>query len=154
MTTFFHFRHIIAFYVFLGLFLLFKNYNDVFPMFIISSVILGEVYVLLFTSINMLITDLRVYPVEYIYVFLYSVMVVIAICVNRYNHYIAAGFGLSIILVLITVIDILFHKGFRDNIFIYNLFFFTLIISNLLVVIGSYNKIKEEKRLELEEYAG
>ena len=153
MTTFFHFRHIIAFYVFLGLFLLFKNYNDVFPMFIISSVILGEVYVLLFTSINMLITDLRVYPVEYIYVFLYSVMVVIAICVNRYNHYIAAGFGLSIILVLITVIDILFHKGFRDNIFIYNLFFFTLIISNLLVVIGSYNKIKEEKRLELEEYA-
>lgn len=154
MTTFFHFRHIIAFYVFLGLFLLFKNYNDVFPMFIISSVILGEVYVLLFTSINMLITDLRVYPVEYIYVFLYSVMVVIAICVNRYNHYIAAGFGLSIILVLITVIDILFNKGFRDNIFIYNLFFFTLIISNLLVVIGSYNKIKEEKRLELEEYAG
>lgn len=154
MTTFFHFRHIIAFYVFLGLFLLFKNYNDVFPMFIISSVILGEVYVLLFTPINMLITDLRVYPVEYIYVFLYSVMVVIAICVNRYNHYIAAGFGLSIILVLITVIDILFHKGFRDNIFIYNLFFFTLIISNLLVVIGSYNKIKEEKRLELEEYAG
>lgn len=154
MTTFFQFRHIIAFYVFLGLFLLFKNYNDVFPMFIISSVILGEVYVLLFTSINMLITDLRVYPVEYIYVFLYSVMVVIAICVNRYNHYIAAGFGLSIILVLITVIDILFHKGFRDNIFIYNLFFFTLIISNLLVVIGSYNKIKEEKRLELEEYAG
>ena len=154
MTTFFHFRHIIAFYVFLGLFLLFKNYNDVFPMFIISSVILGEVYVLLFTSINMLITDLRVYPVEYIYVFLYSVMVVIAICVNRYNHYIAAGFGLSIILVLITVIVFLFHKGFRDNIFIYNLFFFTLIISNLLVVIGSYNKIKEEKRLELEEYAG
>lgn len=154
MTTFFHFRHIIAFYLFLGLFLLFKNYNDVFPMFIISSVILGEVYILLFTSINMLITDLRVYPIEYVYIFLYSIMVIIAVCVNRYNHYIAAGFGLSIILVLITVIDILFHKGFRDNIFIYNLFFFTLIISNLLVVIGSYNKIKEEKRLELEEYAG
>ncbi len=154
MTTFFYFRHIIAFYVFLGLFLLFKNYNDVFPMFVISSVILGEVYVLLFTPINMLITDLRVYPVEYIYVFLYSTIVVIAMCVNKYNHYIAAGFGLSIILILITIIDILFHKGFKDNIFIYNLFFFTLIISNLLVVIGSYNKIKEEKRLELEEYAG
>ena len=81
-------------------------------------------------------------------------MVVIAMCVNKYNHYIAAGFGLSIILILINIIDILFNKGFKDNIFIYNLFFFTLIISNLLVVIGSYNKIKEEKRLELEEYAG
>lgn len=153
MTTFFHLRHIIAFYIFLGLFLLFKNYNDVFPMFIISAVILGEIYILLFTPINMLITDLRVYPVEYIYVFLYSIMVVIAICINRYNHYISAGFGLSIILILITVIDILLHKGFKDNIFIYNLFFLTLIVSNLLVVIGSYNKIKEERRLELEEYA-
>lgn len=154
VAAFFHFRHVITFYIFLGLFLLFKNYNDVFPMFIISSVILGEVYVLLFTSINILITDLRVYPVEYIDVFLYSIMVVIAICVNRYNHYIAAGFGLSIILALITVIDILFNKSFRDNIFMYNLFFFTLIISNLLVVTGSYNKIKGEKRMALEKYAG
>ena len=154
MTTFFHFRHIIIFYMFLGLFLLFKNYNDVFPMFIISSVIFGEVYVLLFTSINMLITDLRVYPVEYIYLFLYSIMAVISICVNRYNHYISAGFGLSIILVLITAADILFNKSFRNNIFIYNLLFFTLIISNLLVATGSYNKIKEEKRMALEKYAG
>ena len=154
MTTFFHFRHIIIFYMFLGLFLLFKNYTDVFPMFIISSVIFGEVYVLLFTSINMLITDLRVYPVEYIYLFLYSIMAVISICVNRYNHYISAGFGLSIILVLITAADILFNKSFRNNIFIYNLLFFTLIISNLLVATGSYNKIKEEKRMALEKYAG
>lgn len=153
MTTFFHFRHIIAFYLFLGLFLLFKNYNDVFPMFIISAVILGEVYILLFSSINMLITELRIYPIEYIYIFLYAAMVVIAICVNRYNHYIAAGFGLSVILIIIAGVDILYHKGFKDNVIIYNIFFFTLIISNLLVVIGSHSKIKEEKRLELEEYA-
>ena len=151
--TFFHLRHIIAFYLFLGLFLLFKNYNDVFPMFIISAVILGEVYILLFSSINMLITELRIYPIEYINIFLYAAMVVIAICVNRYNHYIAAGFGLSVILIIIAGVDILYHKGFKDNVIIYNIFFFTLIISNLLVVIGSHNKIKEEKRLELEEYA-
>lgn len=151
--TFFHLRHIIAFYLFLGLFLLFKNYNDVFPMFIISAVILGKVYILLFSSINMLITELRIYPIEYIYIFLYAAMVVIAICVNRYNHYIAAGFGLSVILIIIAGVDVLFHKGFKDNVIIYNIFFFTLIISNLLVVIGSYSKIKEEKRLELEEYA-
>lgn len=154
MKTFFHLRHIIAFYLFLGLFLLFKNYNDVFPMFIIAAVILGEVYVLLFTSMNILVTELRIYPIEYVYIFLYAAMVVIAICVNRYNHYIAAGFGLSIILIIIAGVDILFHKGFKDNVIIYNIFFFTLIISNLLVVIGSYNKIKEEKRLELEGYAG
>ena len=151
--TFFHLRHIIAFYLFLGLFLLFKNYNDVFPMFIISAVILGEVYILLFSSINMLITELRIYPIEYINIFLYAAMVVIAICVNRYNHYIAAGFGLSVILIIIAGVDILYHKGFKDNVIIYNIFFFTLVISNLLVVIGSHNKIKEEKRLELEEYA-
>ena len=151
--TFFHLRHIIAFYLFLGLFLLFKNYNDVFPMFIISAVILGEVYILLFLSINMLITELRIYPIEYINIFLYAAMVVIAICVNRYNHYIAAGFGLSVILIIIAGVDILYHKGFKDNVIIYNIFFFTLIISNLLVVIGSHSKIKEEKRLELEEYA-
>ena len=150
---FFHLRHIIAFYLFLGLFLLFKNYNDVFPMFIISAVILGEVYILLFSPINMLITELRIYPIEYIYIFLYAAMVVIAICVNRYNHYIAAGFGLSVILIIIAGVDILYHKGFKDNVIIYNIFFFTLIISNLLVVIGSHSKIKEEKRLELEEYA-
>lgn len=153
VKTFFQLRHIIAFYLFLGLFLLFKNYNDVFPMFIISAVILGEVYILLFSSINMLITELRIYPIEYIYIFLYAAMVVIAICVNRYNHYIAAGFGLSVILIIIAGVDVLFHKGFKNNVIIYNIFFFTLIISNLLVVIGSYSKIKEEKRLELEEYA-
>lgn len=154
MKTFFHLRHIIAFYIFLGLFLLFKNYNDVFPMFIISAVILGEVYVLLFTPITMLITDLRIYPVEYIYVFLYSIMFVIAVCISRYNYYIAAGFGLSFILILVTMSDILFNAGFQDNIYVYNLFFFTLIVSNLFVVFGSYSKIKEEKRLELEQYAG
>ncbi len=150
MTTFLNLKHIIAFYVFLGLFLLFKNYNDVFPMFIISAVILGEIYILLFNSMNILITDLRIYPVEYVYVFLYTVMLVIAVCINRYNNYIAAGFSLSIILVLITVLDILFNEGFKTNIFVYNLFFFTLIISNLFVVIGTYKKIKEEKRMELE----
>ena len=150
MTTFLNLKHIIAFYVFLGLFLLFKNYNDVFPMFIISAVILGEIYILLFNSMNILITDLRIYPVEYVYVFLYTVMFVIAVCINRYNNYIAAGFSLSIILVLITVLDILFNEGFKTNIFVYNLFFFTLIISNLFVVIGTYKKIKEEKRMELE----
>ncbi len=77
-------------------------------------------------------------------------MFVIAVCINRYNNYIAAGFSLSIILVLITVLDILFNEGFKTNIFVYNLFFFTLIISNLFVVIGTYKKIKEEKRMELE----
>lgn len=153
VKTFFQLRHIIAFYILLGLFLLFKNYNDVFPMFIISAVILGEIYILLFTPINMLITDLRIYPVEYIYVFLYSIMVVTSVCINKYNHYISAGFGLSIILLLITMINILFNRDFKENIFIYNLFFLVLIVSNLLVVIGSYHKIKEEKRLELEEYA-
>lgn len=153
MTTFFHFRHIIAFYMFLGLFLLFKNYNDVFPMFIISAVILGEIYIILFPSINMLITDLRVYPIEYIYMFLYSVMLVLSVCVNRYNHCIAIGFSLSFILILITLSDVLFSVGYKDNIYIYHIFFFTLIISNLFVVYGSYHKIKEEKRMELGEYA-
>lgn len=150
MKTFFHFRHIIAFYLFLGLFLLFKNYNDVFPMFLISAVILGEIYIMLFSPISMLFKEFRVYPVEYIYVFLYALMFVTAVCISRYNHYIAAGFSLSAVLIIITLSDILFNTGFKKNILMYNLYFFTLIISNLLVVIGSYNKLKKEKRLELE----
>ncbi len=153
MTILFNIRFIIAFYLYIGLFLLCKHYSDIFLMLIISAVIMGEIYILFFTPVNIILSNLRVYPLEYVYLFLYSLMFVAAVCVNQYNHYISVGFGLYFLLIIVTLIAVLFNTGFYDNMYVYKLFFFVSVVSSLFVAIGSYGQINDEKELGLEQYA-
>ena len=89
-------RKLIAFYMLLGLYLLFKNYNDTFPMLIIGLTI-------------------------------------------------AAGFALSIVPFIMSLIGILMGATFTANSTGYNVIMISFIIANILAAYGSYRHIKQEQ---------
>ena len=147
-TIILYIRYYIAFYIFLGLILLFKNHNDVFPMFVISVAILVETYVLLFSTFDKTVGTIRLYPIEYAYVFIYALMIVISVCLSRYHKLMAFGFSLSFILMICSLYNIFATGDFKNSFIAYNLNFIVMIISNILAAVGAHSKIKEEKRLE------
>lgn len=145
-----HLRDIISFYIFIGLFLLFRYHNNTFLMLISAVLILCETYILLFNSINALLSGLRIYPIEYIYLFLYVLLFVVSVYVKRYDKTISLGYSLSLILILIYLLEIFLGIGHGNNIFLYNILFISFIISNIFVVVGSYNKLQDVKKMELQ----
>ena len=147
-TIILNIRYYIAFYIFLGLFLLFKNHNDVFPMFVIAVAILVETYVLLFSTLDKTVGTIRLHPIEYVYVFIYALMTVISVCLSRYHKLMAFGFSLSFILMICALYNIFATDDFKNTFIAYNLNFIVMIISNILAAVGAHSKIKEEKRLE------
>ncbi|MDY5050325.1 MAG: hypothetical protein SPF17_02800, partial [Candidatus Mucispirillum faecigallinarum] len=152
ITIILYIRYYIAFYTFLGLFLLFKNHNDVFPMFVIAVAILVETYVLLFSTLDKTVGTIRLYPLEYVYVFIYALMTVISVCLSRYHKLMAFGFSLSFILMILSLLSVFFPDDFKNSFIAYNVNFIIMIISNILAAVGAYSKIKEEKRLETYSY--
>lgn len=145
MASFFtNVRRFIAFYMLLGLYLLFKHYNDVFPMLLIAFVVALEMYVILYPSLNSLLPADTIYPLNYIYTYIYGLMFILSISLSKYSVYLSIGFSLSIISFLVSLINILFDVAYLDSIFLYNLLFISLIIANIFAAIGSYKKIKQE----------
>lgn len=137
-------RRLIAFYMLLGLYLLFKNYNDTFPMLIIAFVVALEMYVILYQSLETLLPAGTLYPLKYVYMYIYGLMFILAVCLSKYCLMVAAGFALSIISFTMSLISILAGITYNANGIVYNAILLSLIIANMLVAYGSYKKIKQE----------
>lgn len=138
-------RRLIAFYMLLGLYLLFKNYNDTFPMFIIAFVVVLEMYVILYPSLGTLLPSDALYSLKYVYMYIYGLMFILSISLSKYCLTIAAGFALSIVPFIISVIEILMGATFTANSAGYNVIMISLIIANMLAAYGSYRHIKQEQ---------
>lgn len=138
-------RRLIAFYMLLGLYLLFKNYNDTFPMFIIAFVVVLEMYVILYPSLGTLLPSDALYPLKYVYTYIYGLMFILSISLSKYCLTIAAGFALSIVPFIISVIEILMGATFTANSAGYNVIMISLIIANMLAAYGSHRHIKQEQ---------
>lgn len=138
-------RRLIAFYMLLGLYLLFKNYNDTFPMFIIAFVVVLEMYVILYPSLGTLLPSDTLYPLKYVYTYIYGLMFILSISLSKYCLTIAAGFALSIVPFIISVIEILMGATFTANSAGYNVIMISLIIANMLAAYGSHRHIKQEQ---------
>lgn len=138
-------RRLIAFYMLLGLYLLFKNYNDTFPMFIIAFVVVLEMYVILYPSLGTLLPSDALYPLKYVYMYIYGLMFILSISLSKYCLTIAAGFALSIVPFIISVIEILMGATFTANSAGYNVIMISLIIANMLAAYGSHRHIKQEQ---------
>lgn len=138
-------RRLIAFYMLLGLYLLFKNYNDTFPMFIIAFVVVLEMYVILYPSLGTLLPSDALYPLKYVYMYIYGLMFILSISLSKYCLTIAAGFALSIVPFIISVIEILMGATFTANSAGYTVIMISLIIANMLTAYGSHRHIKQEQ---------
>lgn len=138
-------RRLIAFYMLLGLYLLFKNYNDIFPMYLIAFVVALEVYVILYPSLSTLLPSDTLYSLKYVYMYIYGLMFILSISLSKYSLIIASGFSLSIISFMVSFIDILTNSSYANDKFIYNMIIISLIIANILAAYGSYKQMKREK---------
>lgn len=138
-------RKLIAFYMLLGLYLLFKNYNDTFPMLIIAFVVALEMYVILYPSLGTLLPSDTLYPLKYVYMYIYGLMFILSISLSKYCLTIAAGFALSIVPFIMSLIGILMGATFTANSAWYNAIMISLIIANMLAAYGSYRHIKQEQ---------
>lgn len=138
-------RKLIAFYMLLGLYLLFKNYNDTFPMLIIAFVVALEMYVILYPSLGTLLPSDTLYPLKYVYMYIYGLMFILSISLSKYCLTIAAGFALSIVPFIMSLIGILMGATFTANSAGYNVIMISLIIANMLAAYGSYRHIKQEQ---------
>lgn len=138
-------RRLIAFYMLLGLYLLFKNYNDTFPMFIIAFVVVLEMYVILYPSLGTLLPSDALYPLKYVYMYIYGLMFILSISLSKYCLTIAAGFALSIVPFIMSLIGILMGATFTANSAWYNVIMISLIIANMLAAYGSHRHIKQEQ---------
>ena len=138
-------RRLIAFYMLLGLYLLFKNYNDTFPMLIIAFVVALEMYVILYPSLGTLLPSDTLYPLKYVYMYIYGLMFILSISLSKYCLTIAAGFALSIVPFIMSLIGILMGATFTANSAGYNVIMISLIIANMLAAYGSYRHIKQEQ---------
>lgn len=138
-------RRLIAFYMLLGLYLLFKNYNDTFPMLIIAFVVALEMYVILYPSLGTLLPSDTLYPLKYVYMYIYGLMFILSISLSKYCLTIAAGFALSIVPFIMSLIRILMGVTFTANSAGYNVIMISLIIANMLAAYGSYRHIKQEQ---------
>lgn len=138
-------RKLIAFYMLLGLYLLFKNYNDTFPMLIIAFVVALEMYVILYPSLGTLLPSDTLYPLKYVYMYIYGLMFILSISLSKYCLTIAAGFALSIVPFIMSLIGILMGATFTANSAGYNVIMISFIIANMLAAYGSYRHIKQEQ---------
>lgn len=138
-------RKLIAFYMLLGLYLLFKNYNDTFPMLIIAFVVALEMYVILYPSLGTLLPSDTLYPLKYVYMYIYGLMFILSISLSKYCLTIAAGFALSIVPFIMSLIRILMGATFTANSAGYNVIMISFIIANMLAAYGSYRHMKQEQ---------
>ncbi len=138
-------RKLIAFYMLLGLYLLFKNYNDTFPMLIIAFVVALEMYVILYPSLGTLLPSDTLYPLKYVYMYIYGLMFILSISLSKYCLTIAAGFALSIVPFIMSLIGILMGATFTANSAGYNVIMISFIIANMLAAYGSYRHMKQEQ---------
>lgn len=135
-------RRLIAFYMLLGLYLLFKNYNDLFPMFLIAFVVALEMYVILYPSLASFFPSDTLYPLQYLYMYIYGLMAILSISLSKYCLTIASGFALSIIPFIISLVSIFTDISYINNNYMYNII---IIFANILTAYGSYKQMKREQ---------
>lgn len=135
-------RKYVALYMFLSFYMLFKNYKDIFPMFLVSFIFFLEIYVILFPSLSHLLISITSYSYSYTYMYIYGLMSILSLSLLKYNKYIAYGYGTSLVPFIFTLIGIFTNLSYKNNYIIYFSLFFALVVANTLVCIGAYKQIK------------
>lgn len=144
MLNFIHnIRKMITFYIFLGLFLLFRSHQDMFSIFLMSFIVICELYIIIYAALYNVFPSYMVYNIEYLYAAINAVLFVLSVNIVKYSKIMAYGFSLSGILFIISLISVFSDLSYKNTSFVFYLFFTSLFFANILISIGAYKKIKQ-----------
>lgn len=136
-------RKMLTFYMFLGLFLLFRCYQDMFSIFLITFVVICELYIIIYKALCNVFPLYMVYNVEYLYTAINAVLCVVSISLVKYSRIMAYGYSLAGVIFIISLINVFTHLSYQNTPALFYPFFVSLLAANIIVASGAYKKIKQ-----------
>lgn len=140
-------RKIVTLFIFLGLFLLFRCYHDMFAIFLISFIVICELYIVTYTALSNIFPAYMVYNIEYLYTAINGALCILSISLIKYSRLIAYGSFLSVVLFIISLISVFSNLSYKNTPVVFYVFFMSLFLENVLVSVGAYRKIKNIHKL-------
>lgn len=134
-------RKMITLYIFLGIFLLFKDNKDIFSIFLISFIVVCELYIIIYPSLENIFPLYMIFDIKYLYSVSYVLICVLSINLFKYSKFMALGFSIALIMFIVSLINI-FIDIYPQNTLIFYIFFVSLLTSNILIAIGAYKNMK------------
>ena len=134
-------RKMLALYVFLGVFLLFRNRNEVFALFLVIFIFICKLYIILYPALKHIFPVYMLYDFQYIYMAMNFVVFILSAYMIKYSRLMALGFSLSIILFTLSFINIFNNSVTMDNMAVYYIVYAVFFFANMLVVLGVSKKI-------------
>ncbi|MCI6474943.1 MAG: hypothetical protein MSA07_04510 [Mucispirillum sp.] len=134
-------RKLITLYVVLGVFLLFKNRNEIFALFLVIFIFILEIYLILYPALKNFFPVYMLYDFQYIYMAMNFVIFILSAYMVRYSRLMALGFSFSIILFALSFINIFNNSITMNNIIVYYTVYAVFFFANILIVLGVSKKI-------------
>lgn len=144
LLNFFHnIRKMFTLYILLGLYLLFRSYKDMFSIFLISFVVICELYIIIYPALNNLFPKYMIYKVEHLYAAINAVLFVLSISLVKYCKMMAYLYSLAGMLFILSLIGIFSNFSYNNTVIIFYVFFILLLAANTIISAGAYKKIKQ-----------
>lgn len=136
-------RKIITLYIFLGLFLLFRSYQDIFSIFLISFIVICDLYIIIHSSLSSVFPEYMIYKIEYLYTAINAVGFILSINIAKYNKIMSYGFSFSIVLFAVSLHSVFTDSSYSNSFAVFYMFFISLFMSVFLAAVGAYKQRKQ-----------
>lgn len=133
-------RKMITLYVFLGVFLLFRNSNEIFALFLVIFIFILELYIILYPVLKNIFPVYMLYDFHYIYMAMNFIIFILSAYMVKYSRLMALGFSFSIILFILSLINIFNNRITMDNIIIYYTVYAVFFFANMFAASGVFKK--------------
>ncbi len=136
-------RKMIVLFIFLGFFLLFKSKHDIFSIFLIGFIVICELYIIIYNSLNNMLPLYMIFKLEYVYTTVNVILFIISINIAKYTKIMSYGLLFSVVLFIISLINVFTEVSYSNTPVVFYILYITIIISNVIVATGAYKKIKQ-----------
>lgn len=134
-------RKMITLYVVLGVFLLFKNRNEIFALFLVIFIFILELYLILYPALKHIFPEYMLYDFQYIYMAMNFVVFILSAYMIKYSRLMALGFSFSIILFALSFINIFNNSITMNNIIVYYIVYAVFFFANMFAALGVVKKV-------------
>lgn len=136
-------RKILTLYIFLGLFLLFRSHQDIFSIFLISFIVICDLYIVIYSALCSVFPEFMIYKIEYLYTAINAVACILSVTLIKYSKLMAYGFAFSIMLFAVSLLSVFTNYSYQNSLVIFYIFFISLFMAVFLAALGAYKKIKQ-----------
>lgn len=136
-------RKMLTLYIFLGLFLLFRCYQDIFSIFLISFIVICDLYIVIYSALCSVFPEFMIYKIEYLYTAINAVAFILSISLIKYSRIMAYGFAFSIMLFAVSLLGVFTDYSYQNSLVVFYIFFISLFMAVFLAAVGARKKIKQ-----------